>query len=107
MDIVLLPETAAYIAALSDDVEKAQIYSYFERQKSLGFRLKGPVSKTLRGFIHEIRPGPNRFLFFYDRHRIVIVHAFRKKSQRTPEKHIGAAVRKREVYLKWERHENG
>ena len=92
-------EVASYITELPSASERAQIDRYFERQRTLGFRLKEPVSKTLRGPIHEIRPGAHRFLFFYHKGQMIIVHSFRKKSRHTPEKEIGAAVRKRQAYL--------
>ena len=98
MELLLTDEVKRYISALSSAVEKHQIDRYFERQRGLAYRLKEPVSKTLRDGIHEIRPGPHRFLFFYRGQNIVIVHAFRKKKQRTPKGEIDAAIRKRQAY---------
>ena len=96
MDILLSDEVKAYIQGLSSVSEKAQIYQYLERQAELGHRLKAPVSKPLREGINELRPGPHRLLFFYHKGQIVMVHAFRKKTQVTPSHEIGAAVRKKE-----------
>ena len=95
MDIVLTDEVKKYIKGLSSATEQAQIYQYLERQEELGHRLKEPVSKSLGHGVNEIRPGPHRFLFFYERGRIVIIHAFRKKTQETPEYEMKAAIRKR------------
>ena len=95
MDIILTDEVKEYIKGLSSVLEKAQIYQYLERQEALGHRLKEPVSKSLREGINEIRPGSHRLLFFYYKGQIIIVHAFRKKTQRTPSYEIKAAVRKR------------
>ena len=88
----------AYIQKLSAVSEQAQVYQYLVRQEELGHRLKAPVSKTLRDGVHEIRPGPHRLLFFYDKGRIIIIHAFRKKTQKTPIHEISAAIRKREEW---------
>ncbi len=102
MDITLTNEVKGYIQNLSSIAEKAQIYQYLERQAELGHRLKEPVSKSLREGINEIRPGPHRLLFFYHKGQMIIVHAFRKKTQKTPNREIEAGVRKKE---EWIRHE--
>ena len=99
MELILIDEVKTYIKELSSSTETAQIYQYFERQQELSHRIKEPVSKRLQHNINEIRPGPHRFLFFFHEHQIVVVHAFRKKSRRTPEGEIEAAVRKRELHL--------
>lgn len=88
----------AYIKGLSNTTEKAQISQYLDRQQELGHRLKEPVSKPLRDRINEIRPGSHRFLFFYHKGKIVIVHAFRKKTRETPDYEIKAAIRKRALW---------
>ncbi len=102
MDIILSDEVKAYIRDLSSITEKAQIAQYIDRQEELAFRLKEPVSKSLRDGINEIRPGPHRLLFFYYKRQIVIIHAFRKKSQETPDYEIEAAIRKRDG---WRQHD--
>lgn len=98
MDINLSAEVSAYIKALSSVSEKAQISQYIDRQEELGHRLKEPVSKPLRDGLNEIRPGPHRLLFFYHNGEIVIIHAFRKKTQQTPEYEIKAGIRKRDEW---------
>lgn len=95
MEILLSNEVQSYITGLTSQTEKAQISQYLDRQEELAHRLKEPVSKSLRGGINEIRPGPHRLLFFYDNGRIIIIHAFRKKTQQTPEYELKAAIRKR------------
>lgn len=98
MDINLSEEASAYIKNLSSVSEKAQISQYIDRQEELGHRLKEPVSKSLRDGINEIRPGPHRLLFFYHKGEIVIIHAFRKKTQQTPDYEIKYAMRRREEW---------
>jgi phage-related protein len=109
MKLFLTDEIKGYIAALSSVGEKHQIGQYFERQRELAYRLKKPVSNSLRDGIHEIRPGPHRFLFFYRKQAIVVVHAFRKKTNKTPEGEINAAIRKRQPFFEegYEAHELG
>ncbi len=98
MEILLTDEVAAYIKDLSGATEKAQISRYLDRQAQLGHRLKEPVSRSLGKGIHEIRPGPHWLLFVYHDGRIVVLHAFRKKTQRTPEREIRAALHKKEAW---------
>ena len=94
-----MDEIEDYIKGLSRISEREQIYQYFERQKELSHRLKEPVSKALHDGINEIRPGPHRFLFFYQAHQIIVVHAFRKKTRATPLREIEAAVKRKGRYL--------
>ena len=102
MEIILSDEVSVYIKELSSVSEKAQIAQYLDRQEELGYRLKEPVSKPLHDGVSEIRPGPHRFLFFYYKAQIVVIHAFRKKTRRTPAHEIKSAIRKKEA---WRQHE--
>ncbi len=102
MDIILTDEVKKYIKALSSTTEQAQIYQYLERQEELGHRLKEPVSKPLEHGINEMRPGPHRFLFFYERGQIIVIHVFRKKTQKIPDYELKTAIRKRD---QWRQHE--
>ena len=99
MDLELTEEVKHYIRELSGLVEKEQIAQYIRRQKELEHRLMMPVSKLLKNGICEIRPGPHRFLYFYFNSKMIVVHAFRKKSQRTPEREIQTAFRRRKQWL--------
>lgn len=101
MDILLDRDVELYIKGLSSSTERAQISQYLDRQGELGHHLKEPVSKALKDGVNEIRPGPHRLLFFFDAGKIIVVHVFRKKTQKTPDREIKAAVRKREL---WRQH---
>ncbi len=100
-EIILSEDVRKYIRELSSIAEKAQISRYIDRQEELGHRLKEPVSKHLRDGIHEIRPGPHRVLFFFDKSRIVLIHAFRKKTRETPTCEIEAAIRKKDRWARY------
>ncbi len=102
MDIRLNDEVKVYIKSLSSMSEKAQIAQYLDRQAELGYRLKEPVSKVLRDGINELRPGSHRLLFFYDQKEMVMIHPFRKKTRRTPDREIDAAIRKRNTWRRYE-----
>lgn len=99
MHIELLSHVDAYISALSNQTEKSTIAAYFDRQETLGHILRRPVSAPLQDDINEIRPGAHRFLFFFDSREIIVVHAFRKKTPKTPLKEIEKAKSYRARYL--------
>ncbi|MBR5799420.1 MAG: type II toxin-antitoxin system RelE/ParE family toxin [Lachnospiraceae bacterium] len=50
--------------------------------------------------IWELRPGNNRiFYFFCDNNSFVLLHSFRKKTQKTPRREISKAKSERDDYL--------
>ena len=99
MEIIVPDHIDEYIKALSSKTEKAQIAAYIDRQSNPGHKLKRPVSAPLQEDINELRPGPRRIFFFYDEGEIVLIHAFRKKTDEVPKREIKAAVKLREKYL--------
>jgi len=47
-----------------------------------------------------LRPGNNRvFYFYYENDTFVLLHQFRKKSQKTPRREIARAKAERDEYL--------
>lgn len=64
------------------------------------------LAKYLDDDVWELRPGKNRiFFFFASTDGYVLLHQFRKKTQKTPKKEIERAKRERTDYLI--RKENG
>lgn len=60
-----------------------------------GTELGMPHARPLRDRIWELRPGGVRLLYFAYVHRqFVILHGFRKKTSRTPDREIETAVRR-------------
>jgi phage-related protein len=58
---------------------------------------------TGHGKLWELRAGPNRLLYFaYIGRRFVILHAFRKKSQKAPIREIATAERRMADFLERE-----
>ena len=54
----------------------------------------------LWNFLEELRPRNNRVFFFYHRdNKFVLLHYFRKKSQKTPKREIDRAKAERDDYL--------
>jgi phage-related protein len=70
-----------------------QIRLHINILKSLGTRTGEPFVKHIQDDIWEIRPGHNRILFFtWIENNIVLLHHFRKKTNKTPSKEISKAI---------------
>ena len=64
-----------------------------------GTYLGDNITKHIDEDIWELRPGHNRvFYFCYNDNQFVILHHFRKKSQKTPLREIKKAKRERDDY---------
>ena len=62
-----------------------KVYFQIERLENEGPAVGEPVAKRLDEDIWELRPIPNRIFFgILKGKRIVLLHHFRKKSQKTP-----------------------
>ena len=65
-----------------------------------GTRLGENITKHLEDDIWELRPGNNRvFYFFFENDTFVLLHHFRKKSQKTPRREIEKAKNERIDYI--------
>lgn len=65
--------------------------------------LPPPFARKLRGVekLWELRPGRHRVIYFYYRgNTAVLLHAFKKQSQKTPEKEIEAALSRMNAFEK-------
>ena len=86
---------------------ESELWNFLEnlRQKSttnkdLRTRLGENITKHLDDGIWELRPGNNRvFYFFMEEDTFVLLHHFRKKSQKTPRREIEKAKVERKDYL--------
>lgn len=64
-------------------------------------RYKKQLIKKLESGLYELRPGSNRILFFfYDGERFVLLHGFRKKTQKTPRHEIDTARAQMDEYIR-------
>ena len=73
-----------------------QITYCIELLKHQGTKLPEKITKHLQGEIWELRPGNNRVMYFYfENNTYVLLHMFRKKTQKTPKEEIEKA--KKEV----------
>lgn len=58
------------------------------------------ITKHLEEDIWELRPGSNRVLYFYHKDdTYVLLHSFRKKTQKTPRREIEKAKAERDDWL--------
>lgn len=58
------------------------------------------ITKHIEDDIWELRPGTNRiFYFYYADNTFVLLHSFRKKSQKTPYREIAKARAERDDYI--------
>ena len=65
-----------------------------------GTQLPEKITKHIEDGIWELRPGVNRiFYFFFKEETFVLLHSFRKRTQKTPRREIEKAKRERADYM--------
>ncbi len=83
-----------YIDSLPSD-ERAQVRNALRLLREFGTQLTMPHVRQIQGRLWELRPGPNRLLYFADvGHTLIIVHAFHKQTGKTPKREIDTALRR-------------
>lgn len=81
-------------------IQYKQILFYIELLSNNGLNLNENITKHLGDDIWELRPGNNRVLYFFVKdNTFVLLHHFRKKSQKTPRREIEKAKLERNDYL--------
>ena len=87
-------------------IQHKQASLYIELLQQNGTRLNDNITKHLEDGIWELRPGNNRVLYFcYENNTFVLLHQFRKKSQKTPKREIVKAKSERIDYLSRKEHD--
>lgn len=87
-------------------IQHKQVSLCIELLQQNGTHMNENITKHLEDGIWELRPGNNRvFYLFFKNDTFVLLHQFRKKSQKTPKREIEKAKRERNDYLS--RKENG
>lgn len=85
---------AEYLNALPV-AEQATAAETFRLLREFGTALGMPHAKHIGGKLWELRPGANRFFYFaYVGRRFVILHAYRKQTQKTPAQELAIAERR-------------
>lgn len=87
-------------------IQLKQVSLYMELLKQNGTNMNENITKHLEENIWELRPGNNRVFYFFvqkdavlEKDSFVLLHQFRKKSQKTPRREIEQAKRERDDYL--------
>ena len=81
-------------------IQHKQIVQYIQLLEDHGTRLGDNITKHLEDGIWELRPGANRVLYFFHKdNTYVLLHQFRKKSQKTPRREIEKAKSERSDWL--------
>ncbi|MCM1130222.1 MAG: type II toxin-antitoxin system RelE/ParE family toxin [Roseburia sp.] len=87
------------------EIELAQIQAYVQMLQENGYRLplmSNGYAKHLQGKLYELRPGNNRVIYFFlnSKDQYVLLHAFQKKSKKTPPQEITRAIDEMKDYEK-------
>ena len=81
-------------------IQHKQASLYIELLQQNGTHMNENITKHLEDGIWELRPGNNRvFYFFFQDDIFVLLHQFRKNTQKTPKREIEKAKRERDDYL--------
>ena len=81
-------------------IQLKQITYYIELLKNMGLTLPDNITKHLQDDIWELRPGNNRILYFYhSNNTFVLLHMFRKKTQKTPKSELVKAIKEMNDYI--------
>ena len=81
-------------------IQYRQIVLHIQLLEKNGTYLPKNITKHITDNIWELRPGNNRiFYFFYHDNTFVLLHSFRKKTQKTPRREIEKAISERDDYL--------
>ncbi len=81
-------------------IQYKQILLCIQLLQDNGTRLPENITKYIGDSIWELRPGNNRIMYFYFKdNTFVLLHAFRKKSQKTPTREIEKAKSERDDWI--------
>ncbi len=81
-------------------IQYRQVMLYIQLLQDNGTQLPDNITKHIEEDIWELRPGNNRVFYFYSKdNTYVLLHSFRKKSQKTPRREINKAKAERDDYL--------
>ena len=82
-------------------LEQAKIRNAFRLLKEFGTKLGMPHARPIQGKLWEFRPGGVRIFYFaYINKQFVILHGFRKKTNKAPKQEIAIALRRMEELIK-------
>ena len=81
-------------------MEQAKIRNTLRLLQEFGTSLGMPHAKPIQGKLWELRPGGIRLFYFtYIEKQFIILHGYRKQSQKAPGREIEIALRRMEELL--------
>ena len=81
-------------------IQHKHMTQYIQLIEDHGTRIGENITKHPEEDIWELRPGNNRVLFFYHKNdTYVLLHLFRKKTQKTPRREIEKAKAERNDWI--------
>ena len=96
-DISVLAQKS--ISSKNARIQFKQINYCIESLAKWGVNLPNVITKHIKEDIWELRPGNNRILyFFFQNDTYVLLHMFRKTTNKTPKREIEKAIRERDDY---------
>lgn len=91
----------AYPKSKDARIQYEQIFSQIDLLRDKGTNLPPNITKHIEENIWELRPGHNRILYFcWLGDTFVMLHHFRKTTQKTPRREIEKAKRERDDYIR-------
>jgi phage-related protein len=88
--------------------ERARVIRDLETLKAFGLELNAPLVKSIKGKLWELRTtgrNQHRILYFaVSGKRLVLLHGFTKKTQKTPAGEITKALRRMAIFQRDEKH---
>ena len=88
-----------YIRSLPS-AEKAKVFAYLTHLSDVGYKMRRPFADYLgeKTGLYELRPGRHRVLyFFFVRNKVILLHAFLKKTDEILTKDIKIALHRKEI----------
>jgi len=82
--------------------ERAKVRNVLRLLREFGVLLQMPHARPVSGYrgLWELRAGPIRLFYFaHTGQRFIVLHAFRKKSRKTPTREIATAERRMTKFL--------
>ncbi len=91
-----------FYQSLTSKAEKAKFDWVIDLLEEMGIELGMPYARPIKSTaLWELRPMSNRILYFLlaKENTFVLLHAFRKKTQETPKRHIEIAIERMHDYI--------
>jgi len=94
---------AEFIEKLMPD-ERVKCLEYIAQLENYGEEVRRPLGDYLGDKLYELRPKQNRILYaFFMKDHVVLLHAFRKKTNAVPKEHLAISkVRMANVIKRFE-----